>query len=184
MADKYRAIILMGPPGAGKGTVSSFLSLAGAAVHECLKAGRLIADEWVMELWLKHVQKMIAEGRYRPLEQDLLLDGVPRTLHQAQLLDQYVEVKQLILLEAADPAALWERIAHRKVKQGRADDQEAAFLERHAIYQRETQAVLTHYPASKVCKINALQRPLEVMRDILFKMTDLLCEGTSDFLKS
>jgi adenylate kinase len=205
MSKKYRAILLMGPPGAGKGTVSSFLNLAGAQVHlstgeifrhlspetpqgkqihSLLKAGALIPDEWVMEIWQQHVEGMIATSRFNPEEQDLLLDGIPRTVRQAQLLEESVELRHIIVLEAADPKELWRRIARRSTQQGRSDDQEEAWKERYSLYQKETQAVLNHFPSSKISRFNALQKPLEVMRDILSKLTPLLCEGTSPFPKN
>jgi adenylate kinase len=202
MAEKYNTIILIGPPGSGKGTVSSFLSLGGAQVHvsmgdvlralptdtaenkrihEVIKTGGFIEDSTIIELWLNHVKGLVASGKFRPGEQDILSDGMPRTANQTKLIEPHIRLKQIILLEAEDEEALWARIARRSGIEGRGDDKRAAWMERYRLYQTQTREVLSCYPESKISRFNALQRPLQVMRDILNRLADLLCEGTTPF---
>ena len=194
-SEKFRCILIFGPPGSGKGTMGRFLSQAaglchlssgdifrglspesagGKLFHQYADQGLLVPDEVTIEIWHHYVTGLIAANRYQPSQQYLLLDGIPRTVRQAEILDQYVEVSQVIFLEIANKQKLFERLQGRAKIEGRKDDADSDILrKRMEVYERETQAVLAHYPREVVSTFNADQRPLEVLRDILNKTTDI-----------
>ena len=125
-------IILLGPPGAGKGTQSDFLrdryqlaklstgdmlraaansgSALGNQVKEIMKAGALVSDDIMINL----IRETISSDACR---NGFILDGFPRTLAQAQALDDMLaaEKKSLdfVIELAVDDGALVERIAGR-----------------------------------------------------------------------
>lgn len=95
-------IILLGPPGAGKGTQAAFLvnnygmvqlstgdilraavkagTEVGKMADEIMKAGKLFPDELMAEILGEHMDAI-------PAEKGLIFDGYPRTAPQAELLD-------------------------------------------------------------------------------------------------
>lgn len=194
--EKLRAILLFGPPGAGKGTLGKVLSyagnhihlssgdifrgldpesLAGKLYHTYASQGLLVPDEVTIKICHYYIDGLMATNRYFPHQQLLLLDGIPRTLRQAEILDAYIQVKQIILLEMPNLEALQRRLLKRGTIEKRGDDKDISILRtRMEVYEKETFKVLSHYPSSLVCRINADQRPLEVLRDVLVKLSSIL----------
>lgn len=188
---KFPCVLLFGPPGAGKGTQGRFLhcigggfhlstgdifrglkpqSPAGMIFHQYASKGALLPDEIAITIWHYYVSGLIATNAYFPEEQLLLLDGMPRTLKQAEILDTYIDVRRIIVLDVSDKEILIQRILKRAQKEGRADDTSRKVIEkRMAVYEKQTAEVLKHYPQSSIVKINANQAPLEVLRDILIR---------------
>ena len=101
-----RSVLIFGPPGSGKGTLGKFLSSAGnhfhlssgdifrglspespagQLYHTYASKGLLLPDELTIEIWRHFVDGLIATNRYFPASQLLLLDGIPRTIRQADL---------------------------------------------------------------------------------------------------
>ena len=118
---------------------------------------------------------MIATNSYFPTEQFLLLDGLPRTLQQADFIESHVEVKQIISLEMPNIERLIARIKRRAVIERRTDDFDEKILRnRMQVYKNETVKLLGRYPKSLVSTFNADQPPLDVLRDVLIKLSFLL----------
>jgi adenylate kinase len=194
--EKFRAILIFGPPGAGKGTLGKFLSTAGnhfhlssgdifrgidpdskagKVYHSYASKGNLVPDEVTIEVWDQYVQGQIATNRYFPKKQFLLLDGIPRTLLQAKILDQYIDVVGIIELDIPDVNVLIQRLKRRALIEKRSDDADEAILQnRMKVYKEETLRLLSHYPKELISTFNADQKPLEVLRDVLVKLSDLL----------
>lgn len=193
---KLPVVLIFGPPGSGKGTQGKFLSSAGnhyhlssgdifrglspespsgKLYHSYAGEGKLVPDEITIEIWRHFVMGLIATNRYYPEEQLLLLDGIPRTKHQAEVLANYVEIEKIILLEAKSKDTLIQRLKRRALIERRFDDNDETILKRRMeIYQEETLPVLSHYPEEKIVRFDAEMRPLEVLRDILISLCDLL----------
>lgn len=197
-AEKYQSILVFGPPGSGKGTQGKFLSSAGNhfhlssgdifrglspespaghLYHSYAGKGMLVPDEVTIEIWNNYVMGLIATNQYFPKEQLLLLDGIPRTRKQAEMLERYVTVKKIILLEAPDKNILIQRLKRRALIEKRQDDRDEIVLEKRIeIYESETVPVLQFYHQDLISRFNAEQKPLEVLRDILVSLCDLLAK--------
>ncbi len=192
----FKAILLFGPPGSGKGTLGKFLSSAGnhfhlssgdifrglspespagKLYHSYASQGLLLPDEITLQIWHHFVHGLIATNRYFPHQQLLLLDGIPRTQKQAELLSQYVEIERIIVLDVDDPDPLIKRIQRRALIEKRMDDMDPKILKtRLEIYRKETAKVLNFYPDRMISRFNANQKPLEVLRDVLVSLCPVL----------
>ena len=196
MTKKISAVLIFGAPGAGKGTMSETLcsfqdfyhlssgdvfraldkvSSLGQEVQNHLNGGTLIPDSLTMKICTKHIDKVIEEKKFDPLKQQLLLDGLPRTLQQAQLLDNIVSVKRVIVLEIKDTQELIRRLKSRFATSQRKDDaDENIILQRFEEYQRKTTGVLKHYSTQLTSIIDASQKPIQVLTDLLYNNKNYL----------
>jgi adenylate kinase len=178
-------LIIFGPPGSGKGTYATRLkSQLGVAtiamgdifrelakektslaeeVNSFLQQGKLVPDEIVINVLKKRLEKHAVEG--------VILDGYPRTLAQANALDNLVTLTAIIHLVVPDWIII-ERLSSRRIcskcgevynirflkprqsetcdKCGgkllqRADDTPDVIKERVKIYEKQTQPLLQYY---------------------------------------
>jgi adenylate kinase len=193
-----RSILIFGPPGSGKGTLGKFLSSAGnhfhlssgdifrslspespagQLYHNYAGKGLLLPDEITIQIWHHFVHGLIATNRYFPASQLLLLDGIPRTIRQADLLQKYVSIEKIIVLNVEHIEELIKRIQRRALLEKRTDDLDAQVLRtRMEVYLKDTTKVLEHYPDRLISHFNASQKPLEVLRDVLVDLSSLLAK--------
>jgi adenylate kinase len=186
---KYKSVLLFGAPGSGKGTqgkiigqIMGFLhtstgdlfrsldknSELGKLVRSYSSKGQLVPDEVTVKLWTNAMEALEKAGKLNQASDILVMDGIPRSLKQAQMLDEHVEVLKIISLDVSDMDKMVERLRGRALKEGRKDDaDENVIRNRFAVYERETQPVLGHYPADKVAAVDALQSPIRVLEGIL-----------------
>jgi adenylate kinase len=189
MADIY---VFLGPPGVGKGTLGDLFCAETGAIH--VSTGQLLRDEMAKhsEIGIQ-VKDLIAKGELisddvvaamvtnRLGEKDIqskgcLLDGFPRTTHQADLLDSILTETAVLLIEA-DRDMLISRLTSRRVcsnqacgaiyninsqrpaKEGicdrcgsklvqRSDDSESTAIERLHVYDVQTAPLIAYYTAS------------------------------------
>ena len=192
----FSSVLIFGPPGSGKGTLGKFLSSAGnhfhlssgdifrglspespagQLYHNYAGKGLLLPDEVTIQIWHHYVHGLIATNRYFPEQQLLLLDGIPRTIRQAGLLEAYIDVKAIIVLEISKVEELIKRIQRRALIEKRLDDMDPEVLRtRMDVYTRDTFKLLKHYPEQLLSRFSADQKPLEVLRDVLVSLSSLL----------
>ncbi|MGO9245021.1 MAG: adenylate kinase family protein [Verrucomicrobiia bacterium] len=188
--DKIKTILLFGAPGSGKGTqgkmlgtLPGFRHLACGDVFRSIdlnseigkvflrysSKGELVPDDFTVRLWREHIDKLIHTGAFRPESTVLVLDGIPRNIHQAKMLDPYIEVVKLIALCATHHhEEMVRRLKSRALKENRLDDaNEKTIAHRLEVYDRESRPVLEYYPERLRVDVDALQSPIEVAHDIL-----------------
>lgn len=158
-------LILFGPPGAGKGTQSTKLiekynlthistgdlfrkhlkegTALGKLAQDYMSKGNLVPDKVVIDMV---DDKITSSGKI----DGIIFDGFPRTVPQAEALDDLLEKKNTaitVLVELVVPEdELKARLADRAKKEDRPDDAKAEVIEnRIAVYKAETVAVAQYY---------------------------------------
>ena len=190
MSEKlHPAVLLIGMPGVGKGTQGKLLGKIrglfhlstgeilrslrddtddGRLVADCLRRGRLAPDELMLEIWQHWLAAQIEMGHYRPTEQVLLLDGIPRNLFQCERLAEHIEVLQVVYLNPPDDEPIIQRLRQRALIEGRSDDTDESIIRgRFEIYRRETAPILSFYRPEVIREIDPMGSPAEVLKRIL-----------------
>lgn len=184
----YASILMFGCPGSGKGTQGEVLgkmpNLVHLAMGDIFRAldkssdigqeflsystkGQLVPDELTVRVFQEHVKERIDRGDIIPNYHTLILDGIPRTSQQVELLADVISVKCIVHLVMEDRDALIARLVARAAKSGRPDDADRNVIEnRIEVYERETQPVLDAYSKKLLARVNADQPPLAVLRDV------------------
>jgi adenylate kinase len=153
-------IVLLGPPGSGKGTQSKKLvseyhvpqvssgdllrnavaagTELGRQAKAAMDAGELVSDDIVVA--------MIHERLDEPdTENGFVLDGFPRTLSQAEALDDLLARLGRPLQRVIHLQVDTEEIVARLLARSRADDNEDTIRKRLAVFQEQTQPLVAHY---------------------------------------
>jgi len=186
---KYRTILLFGAPGAGKGTqgkilgtIPDFFHCACGDVFRSLTAntplgrkfieyssrGQLVPDKPTVELWRNFIKGCERTGQFRPKTDTIVLDGIPRNLHQAEMLADTLNVVAVFYLHCTNFDALVQRLQKRALRENRLDDANLDVIrDRLNVYDRETKPVLNFYGQKVLHRIDSTQTPVKVLRDIL-----------------
>ena len=186
---KYRTILLVGAPGAGKGTQGKILgsipnffhcacgdvfrnltidSELGRAFVKYSSKGKLVPDEYTARLWRDNIEAQTQLGRFDPERDTLVLDGIPRNKSQAEMLTEALDVIAVFNFVCADVSKLVERLQRRAVRDNRLDDANLDVIKKRLeIYEKETKPVLDFYGPKLVHDIDSTQTPINVLRDIL-----------------
>jgi len=185
----YQALLLFGAPGSGKGTQGKILGTIpgfyhcscgdvfravdarsdfGKAFIQYSSKGQLVPDDVTIGLWSAQIESMEHAGRFKPECDFLVLDGIPRNVGQAKMLESQLDVQRVFHLDCADKAKVYERLKRRALKENRLDDINEEVIERRQkVYESESQPVLDYYGKKLVTRINSDQPPFQVLRDIL-----------------
>jgi len=164
-------IILFGPPGSGKGTQAAMLkdkyhllhistgdifrneianqTALGMEAKRYMDAGHLVPDEVTIKMLAGFIEKnTTAETR------GIIFDGFPRTIPQAQALDDFLNksktpVKVVLALEVNDEELI-RRIKYRGETSGRTDDaDENVARKRLNVYKEQTSPLADYYRQQK-----------------------------------
>jgi adenylate kinase len=159
-------ILLMGPPGAGKGTQGAILAKSlglpkfatgdllrdavkrgtplGREAKAVMEAGHLVGDDIILGVVREQVGKPEAS-------KGVIFDGVVRTIPQAEGLERILAEKSrkmdsVLFFDVSDEEIL-ARLERRRSTKGRADDDPAAVATRLRAYREQTAPVLAWYEA-------------------------------------
>ncbi len=162
-------ILLMGPPGAGKGTQGALLAEArgmpkfatgdllrdavkrgtplGLQAKELMEAGHLVSDELILGIVREELGKPAARN-------GVIFDGVVRTIPQAEgverlLAEQGRSMSAVLFFDVSDDEIL-ARLAKRREIESRADDDPQAVAIRLKAYRKQTAPVLDWYEDRKL----------------------------------
>ncbi len=186
---RYKTVLLFGAPGAGKGTQGAVLgripgffhcacgdvfrqininSELGKIFYEYSSRGHLVPDDVTIKMWLENITAQTVLGAYKPKDDLLVLDGIPRTVEQAEIIKSHVDVYQVIHLVCNDQNEMIHRLRRRALKENRFDDaDEKVIRNRWNVYEAETKPVLEVFGKKLVVEVNAMGSPAQVLKDIL-----------------
>ena len=188
-------MIILGAPGSGKGTQGQILGTVPRFFHcacgdvfrsldtrtvigkkfvDYSSRGELVPDELTIELWKAQIDNLGDAHLYKPDIDFLILDGIPRNVRQAEILDRYIEVHQVFHLSCPNRNELASRMRKRALKDNRIDDASDRVIDqRIATYEAETKPILDYYPADRVTCIDATQPPVKVLAEMIQRITSL-----------
>jgi len=174
-------VVLVGPPGAGKGTQAVRLAESlgvphistgdlfrenlkqrtelGLAAQRFMDAGELVSDEVTVGM----VAQRLTEA---DTEKGFILDGFPRTVAQADSLAEILakddhELDAVVALEVPEDV-----VVARLLGRGRGDDTEDVIRRRQQVYRDETHPLLEHYK-SRLVTVNAVGEVEEITERVL-----------------
>ena len=183
-------IILLGPPGAGKGTQAKYLTSTfglkqlstgdmlraaieggsdlGKQVQLIVDAGDLVPDSIMIEMITSRITRADCAGGF-------VLDGFPRTVLQAETLNEVLSQKKIkidhVIALDVELDSLLDRIRNRALEaaaeQRRQDDDEETLKHRLNVYKEQTAPILPYYEKLGVLKtLDGMLTPGEVSRKI------------------
>lgn len=195
MHARYRTVLLFGAPGAGKGTQGKILgqvpgfyhlscgevfrnldtsSKLGRVFTEYSSKGLLVPDEPTIEMWSQNMHARTVVGIYKPHVDLLVLDGIPRNLKQARLLEKHISVLKIIHLVCPDKEKMIDRLRRRALKENRVDDaKEEVIRKRWSVYEQETYPVLRYYDKGLVAEVDAMGSPAAVLAKVLEELVPI-----------
>jgi adenylate kinase len=162
-------IVMLGAPGAGKGTQAVRIAEAhgiphistgemlrsaiaagselGLKVKEIVESGALVPDELVVEVTRERLSQPDAQSGF-------VLDGFPRTIGQAEALDTLLAeldrpLEIVLELELEEETAV-ERMLGRAAEKGRADDTPEVIKNRFEVYRRQTEPLSNYYRSTGI----------------------------------
>ena len=165
-------IVIFGPPGAGKGTQSKFIvskynlhqlstgdllryeiknnTPIGSQISSIMNNGELVSDEIVDNL----IEKVVSNNLYK---NKIIFDGYPRTLSQAQNLDnllkKYDQKINIVLKLSVSLETVKKRISERQNQENRDDDNEETAIKRYKTYEKSSEPVINYYKQSNLLRV-------------------------------
>jgi adenylate kinase len=191
---KYQTYLLFGAPGSGKGTQGRTLgsipryfhcpcgdvframdtrTKVGQAFLEYSSKGQLVPDDVTVQLWKAAIDAAVEAHKFKPDIDILILDGIPRNVSQAKIMDDLIDVKKVFHLSCPDRESLFMRLKKRALKDNRLDDANDEVIKRRlAIYEQESKPVLSYYSKDRIICLDASEPPAKVLMHILESVND------------
>lgn len=189
---RYKSFLIFGAPGSGKGTIGKALGAIPRFFHQACgdvfrtldtrtplgqefvrysSRGQLVPDELTVQMWKGHIDDEVRTHRFKPDIDFLVLDGIPRNLRQAELMEGHIEVLQVFHLSCPNREELRRRLRKRALKENRFDDASDDVIDRRiATYETETKPMLDYYHKHLIMDIDAAQSPVKVLCDLLTRI--------------
>lgn len=186
---KYQTYLIFGAPGSGKGTqgvvlgrVPGYYHCACGDVFRALdlrtplgkeflnysSRGELVPDEITVKLWKIRIDQSVESHVFHPDHDFLVLDGIPRNVHQAHMLEDVVRVRRVFHLTCPDRSKLVERLKRRALRDNRLDDaNEEVIKHRLETYDHESRPLLEYYGEDHIERIDATLSPVDVLSSIV-----------------
>ncbi len=165
-------LVIFGPPGAGKGTQSSFIAKKfnlyqlstgellreeiknktklGEKISSIINTGDLVSDKIVSELIEKFISKKEFQNR-------IIFDGYPRNLAQAKNLDILLKNNNqkinMVLKLSVSLKTIKQRISERKNLENRTDDNEETAIKRYDTYEKNSKPLIDFYQYSGLLRV-------------------------------
>ena len=189
-------LIMMGPPGAGKGTQAKFVAEhfgipaistgdifranvsegtpLGLEAKRYMDAGDYVPDEVTNLMVRNRIDEKDAEPGF-------LLDGYPRTLAQVEELDGMIKFTghhlDAVVVLTVDPDEIVGRLLQRAQVEGRADDTEDVIRKRQEIYAEQTEPLIEVYRARGILiEVDGMGEVAEVTQRI-FEALDVVAQS-------
>jgi adenylate kinase len=194
--DRYNTILLFGMPGSGKGTQGAVLDGLPSLIHVSMgdifrkiprhgKIGReieqytsqglMVPDDLTVRIFERHLMILEMQELLIPEVNTLILDGLPRTYAQAERLDSIIHVIQIFHLKISDTKQAMDRLRSRALSENRLDDMSDEVIRRRLqTYYDETFKTLSFYNSDLICDVDASRRAVDVLRDIVNRLTAIL----------
>ena len=191
---RYQTYLLFGPPGSGKGTQGKTLgsiprffhcacgdvfrsidtrTKVGRAFLDYSSKGQLVPDEVTVELWKARIDAAVDAHTFKPDIDSLVLDGIPRNVGQAKIMDDLIDVRKVFHLSCPNREELFYRLKKRALKDNRLDDANEEVIKRRlGIYENESKPVLSYYGQERITCVDAMQPPAKVLLEILQSLND------------
>ena len=187
--------MVLGPQGSGKGTQAKRIKATygiphiatgdmiremkeipnelGRELNEVYDRGDLVSDELMIRL----IRDRLSRGDTLP---GFVLDGFPRTMPQAEALDELLgeldrELDVVFDFQVPDRQALLERMLKRAAEEGRSDDTPEVIQRRLELYDRETAPLVDYYRSrhANVVGIHADRSVDEVFHELRESLTSV-----------
>ena len=180
-------VVLLGPPGAGKGTQANIIckskelfhfstgnilrdevekkSEIGQKIENIINAGKLVGDEIIVQIVEKNLSEQLSKNK------GILFDGFPRNLDQAYTFGELLKKKKqkigCVIHILIDKEEIIKRIQKRQSEENREDDSIGVLKSRIDVYLKETTPLLDLYKKENVLKtLNGMQSIENVSKDI------------------
>ena len=180
-------VVLLGPPGAGKGTQANIFckskelfhfstgdilrneikkkSEIGQKIENIINAGKLVGDEIIINI----VEKILSEELSR--NNGIIFDGFPRNIDQARGFEELLKRKKqkidCVIHISIDKEEIIKRIQKRQSEENRGDDRIGVLKSRIDVYLKETTPLIDLYKIQNVLKtLNGMQSIENVSNDM------------------
>ena len=186
-------LIIFGPPGAGKGTQSNFITKKfnlfqlstgeilreqidkktelGVKIAPIINSGSFVPDEIVSDL----IEKVIKDEKYKG---KIIFDGYPRSLTQANNLDnllkKYAQRIDIVLKLSVSLETVKKRISERRSLEKRPDDSEEIAIKRYKTYESSTEPVIDYYKKLNLLKVIDGERSIDQINKEISDIINLI----------
>lgn len=186
-------IIILGKPGAGKGTLSKYLNkefgyfvLIPGSLYRAEAKAKTDFGLKAMEYWGKGnlcpdemTNELVSNTIKSTNNANIVFDGYPRTSNQAIYLDSIAKIDLVFDLYIPDEAAI-QRLLKRREIENRPDDTEEIVKQRIEVYHKNNDAIISYYKKTNKYKLLNSELPKEDVFSIAKTIINIVSGYTED----